>query len=92
MAGTRTFNVNSSTYTAVTVQTVCSECETGEDAQASTTDYYISATGSDSDRVTYPAGKKKKFTRPLGKFFYPGDTPGYIKTAAGSLTFTQEEQ
>lgn len=90
MAYTRTFNVNSSTYTAVTVQTVCRKVTVYEDAQAGTTDYYLSGAGGDSDRVQKPAGSKKEFesTRPL----QPNEILGYIKTVSGSVSFAQEEE
>jgi hypothetical protein len=88
------FNVNSAGYTAVVIKTVCKSIEVGEDDQAGTTDFYISATGQDGDRVTYAAGKKKKILAPGGNngFFYPGDKPVWIKLASGSVNFTQEEE
>lgn len=89
MAKTRTFSVNSSTYTAVTVQTVCGRIEFGEDAQTGTSDWYFSATGADSDKVTRPAGQRMVLES--AKKYSPNDVVGYIKTASGSQTFSQVE-
>jgi hypothetical protein len=90
VAKTRTFNVDSSTYTGVTVQGVCKRVIICEDGQIGTAGYYLSGTGSDSDRVLKPAGSKKEFTS--SNYFLPGDIPGYIKAATGSMTFSQEEE
>lgn len=92
MSATRTFNVNSSTYTAVTVQGPgpCGTITVYEDDQAGTTDYYVSRTGQDSDKVTKPAGSKKEFK--ANHLYYINDVVGYIKTASGSVTFAQEEE
>jgi hypothetical protein len=89
LAYTRTFSVNSSTYTAVTMQTVCGKLEVGEDAQTGTSDWYFSNTGSDSDKVTRPAGQRMVLENPMS--FRPSQVVGYIKTASGSQTFSQVE-
>jgi hypothetical protein len=60
-----------------------------EDAQAGTTDYYVSGIGADSDKVTKPAGSKVEFENPT--CFAVGATVGYIKTASGSVDFASEE-
>lgn len=90
MGKTAQLNVNSSTYTAIPVTTSdCKRVIIYEDDQAGTTDYYISATGSDSDRVTKPAGAKKEFA---SSSFYNIGTISYIKSAVGSVTFCKEEE
>jgi hypothetical protein len=87
---TAQLNVNSSTYTAVTVATVCKRVTVYEDNQAGTTDYYVSNSGVDANKVTKPAGTKKEFVSSV--YWIPNDIPGYIKTASGSVTFAQEEE
>lgn len=89
MAYTRTFTVNSSTYTAIAVQTVCQKIEVGEDAQTGTSDWYLSSTGVDGDKVTRPAGQRLLLERKNG--FRVGEVVGYIKTSSGSQTFSQVE-
>lgn len=87
---TKTVNVSSSAYTAITTTVVCREVTVFEDNQAGTTDYYTSDTGSDSDKVTRPAGTKRTWSSgPLP--FSIGKTVGYVKTAGGSVNFAQEE-
>lgn len=91
MSKTAQLNVNSSTYTAVVTATSDSRRVTVyEDDQAGTTDYYVSSSGSDSDKVTKPAGSKKDFlgSKPFGY----GTTVGYVKTQTGSVTFSIEEE
>lgn len=90
MGKTAQLNVNSSTYTAITAGSVCKRVTIYEDNQAGTTDYYISGTGSDSDRTTKPAGTKRDFLS--SSYWNVNDVCGYIKTQAGSVTFAKEEE
>lgn len=84
---TKNFNVNSLGYSQVVLVSDCTEVTVGEDNQAGTTDYYVSGTGNDSDKITKPAGSQKTFK---GNF-RAGQTAGWVKTVTGSVTFSQEE-
>lgn len=92
MGKTAQLNVNSSTYTAVPIGSVCRRITVYEDNQAGTTDYYVSATGSDSDRITKPAGTKKDFLADDHWIPNVSSAPGYLKTQAGSVTFAVENE
>lgn len=84
------FNVNSTTWTPYTVQSPhCKKIVVCEVNQAGTVDYYISATGSDSDQRMRPAGKE--FGYESEHWLYKGEIPFYIKTASGSVNFDAEE-
>lgn len=86
------FGVNSSTFTAYTVQTVCRKIIVCEVNQAGTTDYYVAyPTASDGPRQR-PAGKEFIMEAAPGKFFQPGDAPFFLKTAVGSVSFDSDEQ
>lgn len=87
---TKTFNVDSSAYSQVVVTSVCKTVEVFEDDQAGSTDYYLSGSGDDSDRITKPAGTVLTFRSSM--FFQPGQVIGWIKTAEGSVYFAQFEQ
>jgi len=76
----------------ITVVTTCQQVEIYEDAQAGTTDYKVRAPSLSDVDVQRPAGAKT-LLRPShgGRFFFAGETIGYVSTVAGVVTFAQEE-
>jgi hypothetical protein len=84
------FGVNSSTFTAYTVQTVCRKIIVCEVNQAGTTDYYVAYPSASDGPRTRPAGKE--FIMEKASMFQPGDQPFFLKTAVGSVSFDSDEQ
>ena len=91
MATRTAFNVNSTTWTPYIVHSCCKKIIVCEVNQAGTVDYYVSTTGSDSDRRARPAGKEYIAERLFGHF-QPCHIAFYLKTASGSVNFDGEEQ
>jgi hypothetical protein len=83
------FNVNSTGWTAYTVQTVCRTIRVSEVGQAGTTDYFVAAPTTDDGPRKKLAGQVYEVTHP--NFFQPGDIPFYLKTDTGSVNFDAEE-
>ena len=83
------FNVNSTAWTAYVVQSQCKKIIVCEVNQAGTVDYYVSTTGSESDKRARPGGKEYVFESERWLFW--NDTPFYLKTASGSVNFDADE-